>query len=282
MGGGAWIAIAVGTAIVILVALKLALPTPSTKRPALDGKPVAAAVVKELTSVPTSAFDAAGLGGSGASASPLPVVTTSPVWHVGGKPVVFYLGAEYCPFCAATRWSFLVATSRFGKWSGLEYMNSTVHDVYPSTPTFTFVHATYASKYVTVQTVEQQGQTVGQPLQPMDSAQNTAATTYDNPPYVPSGTAGSIPFIDMANRYIWSGSVYSPQVLQGLNWGAIAAAVHSGQGPVARAILGGANVLTAGLCVADGGHPGSVCSGPLMRSLTAKIRASKPVAAKAG
>ena len=281
-GGGAWIAIAVGVAIVILVALKFALPTPSTKRPALDGKPVAAKVLSDLTSVSTADFAAAGVGDSGTSASPLPVVTTSPAWRVGGKPIIFYLGAEYCPFCAATRWSFIVATSRFGKWSGLEYMNSTANDVYPLTPTFTFLHATYASKYVTVQTVEQQGRTMGQPLQSMDAAQNAAANTYDNVPFVPSSTAGSIPFIDMANRYIWSGSVYNPQVLQGMNWGAIAAAVHSGKGPVARAILGGANVLTAGLCVADGGHPGSVCTSQPIHSLTAKIRAAKPVAAKAG
>src|SRR5215471_17073708 len=32
----------------------------------------------------------------------------------GGKPEMLYIGAEYCPYCAAMRWSMAVALSRFG------------------------------------------------------------------------------------------------------------------------------------------------------------------------
>src|SRR5574342_1244952 len=36
-----------------------------------------------------------------------------------GKPLVVYLGAEYCPFCAAQRWGLVVALPRFGTFDNL-------------------------------------------------------------------------------------------------------------------------------------------------------------------
>ena len=31
-----------------------------------------------------------------------------------GKPEMLYIGAEFCPYCAASRWSMALALSRFG------------------------------------------------------------------------------------------------------------------------------------------------------------------------
>ena len=42
----------------------------------------------------------------------------------GGKPLVFFMGAEWCPFCASERWALVAATSRFGKWTGLGELQS--------------------------------------------------------------------------------------------------------------------------------------------------------------
>ena len=39
-------------------------------------------------------------------------------------PEILYMGAEYCPYCAAQRWSTIIALSRFGKFSGLGNMSS--------------------------------------------------------------------------------------------------------------------------------------------------------------
>ena len=41
-----------------------------------------------------------------------------------GKPEVLYVGAEYCPYCAAQRWALAVALSRFGTFTGLETTHS--------------------------------------------------------------------------------------------------------------------------------------------------------------
>src|SRR6266852_5220447 len=36
-----------------------------------------------------------------------------------GKPEIFYFGAEFCPYCAAQRWSLVIALSHFGTFSKL-------------------------------------------------------------------------------------------------------------------------------------------------------------------
>jgi len=43
------------------------------------------------------------------------------------------LGRSYCPYCAAERWSIIVALSKFGNFSGLTYMLSSAFDIDPST-----------------------------------------------------------------------------------------------------------------------------------------------------
>ena len=72
------------------------------------------------------------------------------------------MGAEYCPYCAAARWAMIVALSRFGTFSGLATVHSAAAngagqaEPDPNTPTWTFVHATYTSKYLTFTPVELQ------------------------------------------------------------------------------------------------------------------------------
>jgi hypothetical protein len=60
-----------------------------------------------------------------------------------GKPLVVYIGAEYCPFCAAQRWPLVVALSRFGTFSGLSVTRSASEDVFPDTATLSFHSASY-------------------------------------------------------------------------------------------------------------------------------------------
>ncbi len=91
-----------------------------------------AQVVSEVTSVPAATLDAVGTG-SGVTGTPQPV--SGPPLTSGGKPEVLYIGAEYCPFCAAERWAAIVALSRFGTFSGLRTVHSSSIDVLANTPT---------------------------------------------------------------------------------------------------------------------------------------------------
>ena len=233
-------------------------------------------VVTDTTSVPASTLDQVGAG-SGVSALPVAIKGGSPLTS-GGKPEVLYMGAEYCPYCAAERWAMVVALSRFGTFSGL----STVHsgnnsgEPYPNTPTWTFLHATYTSKYLTFSPVEMetniptsggQGYTT---LQTPTSAQQALLTKYDAPPYVPSADNGAIPFIDFGNKYMISGASYSPQVLQGKSWSEIATALKDPTSPIAKAVDGAANYLTATICKLTGNQPATACT-PAVKQLEAKL-----------
>src|SRR5260370_2112678 len=72
-----------------------------------------------------------------ASASLGPLTTSRPAGSTGNyqhvsapllqgqKPILLFIGAQYCPFCAAERWSIVQALARFGAWSTLAIGHST-------------------------------------------------------------------------------------------------------------------------------------------------------------
>src|ERR1700751_1082336 len=109
-----------------------------------------ASVVSDLTSVPASTSDKIGAGGGQGSGKPKAVTNGTPL-TANGKPEMLYMGAEYCPYCAAERWAMIQALSRFGTFSGLSAIRSAAKDgagqaeVYPNTATWTFVNSSYTS-----------------------------------------------------------------------------------------------------------------------------------------
>src|SRR5258708_25375941 len=201
----------------------------------------------------------AAMGASGVK-NPLKAVNGSSPVLTGptGKPEFLYVGAEYCPYCAAERWSMVVALSRFGTFRKLYQTTSSSTDSFPSTSTFTFYTGQYGgsfytSKYIDFVPVETEDQQQN-PLQTPTAAQQNLLNTYDAPPYTTSSNAGSIPFIDIGNRYILSGASYDPAVLrtdpknpssQPLSQQDIANNLVDSNSTVSKDILGTANYLTA-------------------------------------
>ncbi|MGA3185324.1 MAG: DUF929 family protein [Candidatus Dormibacteria bacterium] len=211
--------------------------------------------------------------GAGGVTDPLEAISGSPSALTGsdGKPEVFYAGAEYCPYCAAERWSLVVALSRFGSFSDLHTTTSSSTDVYPNTDTFSFYGSSYSSSYLDFVPVETADHS-GNPLQTPSAAEETLVTTYDTSPY--SATYGGIPFQDFGNRYVVSGTGVPPQVLQGMSWAQIAATLTDPTSKVAQPIIGNANWLTAGICKLTGDQPGSVCSAAPIASLESELGSS--------
>ena len=164
------------------------------------------------------------------------------------------MGAEYCPYCAAERWALAVALSRFGSFSHLSATHSAGTDVYPNTQTLSFYASSYSSPFVDFQAVEEAtNQVVNgsyQTLQTPTAAQRALMAKYDS--------SGSIPFLDIANKYVITGASFSPQVLQGLSREQIAAQLSDPSSPVALAIDGTANDITAAICNVTGNLPSSV------------------------
>jgi Domain of unknown function (DUF929) len=273
----------------IALALVLVKVTAGSKPPAAPpaAGPTGAAlamVVTSVTTVPAGVLDTVragslsgdGIGSADTSGSGyLAPVSGSPLIS-GGRPEVLYVGAEFCPYCAAIRWPLIVALSRFGTFSGLRTTRSAItngagqHELYPATPTWTFYGSRYTSPYLTFTSAELETN-VPDPhtgsyttLQTLTAAQQELATTYD--------PAGSIPFIDIGNAYIQMSSLapYGPQDLQNLTWSQIATALHDPSSALAQSIDGSANYLTAGFCKLTGNQPASACT-PAVRALESRL-----------
>jgi thiol-disulfide isomerase/thioredoxin len=217
-----------------------------------------ASVQSKVMSVPASTFAAVGTGtatagsfkrGSGAT-------LTS-----GGKPEMLYIGAEWCPYCAAERWAMATALSRFGTFSPLRGIHYTSDDAYPDTATLTFYKATYTSPYLVFTAVENQDVNRNTLQTPTPSQQALWAKFVG---------AGNYPFIDIGNAVIAT-ATYNPGVLKGLTWSQIASDLHDPSSAVAKGAIGSANIFTAAICKLTGSKPASVCTTSPISSLEGQI-----------
>ncbi len=222
------------------------------------------AVNRQITSVPASTLNTVGAG-SGVSSFQL--IQGSPAKLTGsdGKPEMLYVGAEWCPYCAAERWAMVVALSRFGTFSRLSLIHSSSTDVYPNTPTLTFYKSTYTSKYLDFESRE--WYTVDKKtLQAPTGNDLSLFTKYDAPPYVTAQYAGSFPFIDVGNKYVDIGAQYVPSTLAGLTWSQVATDMKNPSSKVAKAIDGTANSITAAICKVVPNAPKSVCTSAAVKA----------------
>ena len=248
--------------LVVIAALVGAKLLQSSPAPAKKTGLAPASVVHDVSTVPASMFNTIGavkgIGGmSKIGGTPL---------KEDGKPVVLYIGAEYCPFCAAERWPLVTALSRFGTFTNLGATHSATNDVYPNTPTFSFKNAKYASKYLALQTVELYGNRPVNgsypPLQRPTAQQNALIQKHDS--------HGTIPFIYLGN-YLQLDASYNPQILAGMSMQQVAQAIRDTNTDQSVAILGTANQITAALCAQTGGQPGNVCSTPGVTAAAAHL-----------
>lgn len=169
----------------------------------------------------------------------------------------------------------MVALSRFGSFGNLGGTESSASDVFPRTQTFTFHGATYTSDvlaFVAVETNTNQPASGGgyTGLEQPTAEEHALLEQYDREPY--TSQPGAIPFLLIGNRYVSIGASYDPAVLQGMSREEIANALSDPSSPMARAVLGAANTLTAAICQATEGKPSAVCSDPTI----AKIAQSLP------
>ncbi len=217
----------------------------------LIGTPIPATLYNQLAGVSDTTLATIGTGAATALTSEKGSSLT-----YGGKPEMLYIGAEYCPFCAAERWAMIVALSRFGTFSGLTYMESSSSDAFANTPTFSFRDASYASNYISFVSVEIQDRNHGT-LQTPTPQEQSFMTSYDS--------GGSIPFVDIGNQtgnqYVTlnGGAQFQPSVFSG-NWTQIASQLNDPTTAVAKAVDGAANYLISAICKVDGGTPNSVCN----------------------
>ena len=283
-----WLAIGLVVVIVAtLVVVKVLSGSPSTKGNGTFS-PVDATTLAQITGVPVSVFNTVGVTSQVVQVTPPITVKGQPPLTAQTSsgttvPEIFYMGAEYCPYCAAQRWSTIIALSRFGKWSGLGNTTSYAHDTYPNTPTFTFVRSSYKSEYIVFKSVEEytnylnSAGTNYQLLQTPTKAQLALVEKYDTPKYIPGLTktrGNPIPFITMDNKFLISGANYSPDALTNLTRANIATGLSDPTSPVTDAIIASANYQTAAICSLTNNQPSNVCtsSGVMAAKTAMKIK----------
>jgi hypothetical protein len=224
-----------------------------------------ATALKTLTSIDNSTLAAVGPGSANNLLMPLSGV--SELKGADGKPVVLYVGAEYCPYCAAQRWGMINALSRFGTFGGVQPITSSESSV----PTFSFHNSTYTSQYIDF-VGRETGDQNNKPLDSLTAQQQQIFDTYDKAPYTgKNGSTGSIPFIDIANQRVSSGSYYTPDVLIGHSYQDIATQLKDPNSDIAKGALGTANYLTAAICMATNNQPANVCTANPIPSLQTSL-----------
>lgn len=284
-----WLAIGLVVVIVAtLVIIKVASGGPGTAGGNHTWVATDATTVNQLTKVPDSVFNAVGVTSQVEQVTPPLALKGQPTLtakNSAGKsvPEILYIGAEYCPYCAAQRWSTIIALSRFGTWSNLGNMTSYAHDVYPNTPTFTFEKATYTSPYLVFASVEEYTNYIDpttnyyKVLQKPTTAQLKLIEKYDTPKYIPGLTKADgnpIPFITFDNKFLVSGASYSPDTLSNLSRSNVATGLSDSSSPVTDAIIASSNYQTAAICSLTKNMPANVCtsSGVMAAKAAMKIK----------
>jgi hypothetical protein len=217
-----------------------------------------------VTTVPAATLSSVGAGPLPATGLPIKGITDN-VLTSSGKPDMLYIGAEFCPYCAAMRWSMAVALSRFGTLGPLSGIHSSSTDVDPNTATLTFKNQKYSSKYLTFTPIENEDVN-HKPLQKTTKAQQALWSKWDS-----SNGGLGYPFIDFGGKIVLTGPLYNPAVLKGLTWSQISNQLSNPNSTVTKNVLGAANYVTAAICKMTNDTPSTVCKAGAIPSIESKL-----------
>jgi hypothetical protein len=277
----AWGAVAVViVVVVVLVVIKVTSGSPSTNAAYTPVTAAPASVVSKVVNIPDSVYNQVGVTSTVQVSPPIPL-SNQPILMLDGKPGVLYVGAEYCPYCAAERWALVSSLSRFGTFSNLKVTASSHTDVDPATNTFSFEGSTYTSQYLTFQAVEQvsnvpDNQGYYTSLDQITKAQQAILNKYEQPPLDPNATAGKFgyPFVDIGNQAIVTGPSYDPGILANLTHAEIADGLSDASNPVTQTIVTTSNYISAAICASTQNQPASVCQSAGVQAATKALAAS--------
>ena len=183
-------------------------------------------------------------------------VTDVPIRLGGGKSLVYFLGAGFCPYCAAERWAIVEALARFGTWTGLLEDSSAARDEkFLNIPTLNLSRSEYQSEYIEF-TARETSDRNFEPLQELAESDYEILDKY-NPDQI-------IPFLLIDGQYVQVGSGYSPQLLEGMDHSKVKSQIKSGDTALGRSINEEADNITALACKSVGGKLAACSSKPVM------------------
>lgn len=249
------------TAVLVVVAVTLvaALSVSSSTPIGGSGGSHLTAYIQKGVAVSDSTLEAAGLPANVTVPNSVP---SGAMLTQDGKPVVVFVGAEYCPYCALERWALLVALSRFGSFSNLgQAISSSSTDVDPGLQSWSFEGSSFSSSSLAFSPAEIYSSTPTgtghyEPLQSLTPLQSQAFNAYSE--------EGGLPFVDVGGKYVALGASADPGVLRNLTLDQIASQLDDPASPVARAVDGTANYLIAAMCSLTSTSAAPICSSPVI------------------
>jgi hypothetical protein len=189
-------------------------------------------------------------------------VTDEPLKRPSGKPLVFFMGAGFCPFCAAERWAIVEALKNFGTWEDLVEEKSAGHDEkYLNVPTMSFARARYSSEFIEFVGRETADRNF-EPLQELDEKDYEILDTF-NPDQI-------IPFLLVDGQFMQVGAGYSPKLIEGMDHSRVRTELENPNSEVGKAIRDEIDNITALVCKSIGSKSPS-CQKEKISGLVAKI-----------
>jgi len=136
-----------------------------------------------------------------------------PLWQENGKPVVFFYGATWCPYCSASSWAVYKALTAFATVSNVQVSHSSLSDVYKGTPE------------VVISSLQLGPKNGNGPAVALQAAEDTsgvadtlpATSTCYQQAYV-SSYANGIPFVVLNGQQVHIGTLVDPAGLEPWNY----------------------------------------------------------------
>ncbi len=216
-----------------------------------EGTPIPAATLAKLRAVPVSTLAAAPTDGIVAT----PQSANAPYLRADAKPELLFIGAEFCPHCAAERWPLYLALSKFGTFNpepGRIHSANADGDV----PTLTFYGTTYSSPYFTFTPVEvYTNKPQGNGYAPLQTPTQAQLKLWQDT------NGGSFPFVDFGGKKVLPSAQYLFTPLENLSFSAVAAQVGNNSTSIGADIDASAAQLITTICGSlSNSQPAAVCS----------------------
>src|SRR5579863_79907 len=221
--------------------------------------PLTTALFNQVANVPAKDLIKAAAAEPTNTQPPTKLPTSNKVLLLGCKPEILYIGAEFCPYCAAERWSLVMALSKFGTFHNVMGTTSSSTDVNASTPTFSFYKSTYTSPYLSFPAVETETNTKAT-LQNPNAAETAIWQKWDAPPYVSAADEGSIPFIYLGGKYLVTGASYDASHIAGWQMLAAVSYMTAGNNTTSKSAEAVAGYFVSDMCTLTHNKPAAVCN----------------------
>jgi len=177
-----------------------------------------------------------------------------------GKLFVFFMGAEYCPYCAAERWAIVRALSKYGQWTGLKQTMSAARDEpFLNLPTYDLIEATYTSQHIEFVAREIKDREF-KPLQKLLKTEEKLVRKY-NP-------EKKIPFLLIGGRFMQIEAGFSPKIFIGHTFRQTETELKKIESDIRKTIDDEASIISALLCIS--GLPPELCKETVVAELVTK------------